>query len=216
MRALSGNKIVFDQLRNSDLSDDPIIETFEWILSQKSAPKLMYNRWAVLDEAIKWSEPGRPCYEFGVWMGASLKYLMRSFELGFGFDTFDGLPENWRSVSKGSYSSFTRVPEIPNVEFIIGEFKDTLPNFFSSDRPMAGLINFDADLYSSTLTALMNSTNVIDEKTILVFDELIVNDGWQQDEYRALKEFCSEKSYTYEILAASIFTKQVVCRLRKA
>ena len=215
MKAMSGNISVFEKLKNSELSVNPIVDTFCWLLEQDPLPKIEFNRWAMFDAAIALSKPGRACYEYGVWMGSSLEYLMRSFDKGFGFDTFNGLPEDWRSITKGSYSSFKQIPDIPNVEFVIGEFKNSLPDFFSMTRPMAGIINFDADLYSSTLTALEQSSSVIDEKTILIFDEMIVNEDWRQDEYRALTEFCMAKGYKYEVLLASIFTKQVVCRLKR-
>ena len=75
------------------------------------------------------------------------------------------------------------------------------------------MINFDADLYSSTYTALANSKRIIDEKTILVFDEFIVNENWEDDEYKAFNQFCDEQGYEVEVIAVSLFTKQVVCRV---
>ena len=117
-------------------------------------------------------------------------------------------------MPRGTYSSRGRVPNIENAKFIVGEFAATLPEFFDSKQPMAGLMNFDADLYSSTITALSNARPVIDRQTTLVFDEFIVNDNWEQDEFRALNEFCQENGYTYQIEAVSLFTKQVVCRLK--
>ena len=78
---------------------------------------------------------------------------------------------------------------------------------------MASIINFDADLYSSTLCALNYSKPVIDEHTILIFDEFIINNSWEQDEYKALNEFCSNNNLTYEVLAVSYFTKQVAVKL---
>ena len=77
------------------------------------------------------------------------------------------------------------------------------------------MINLDADLYSSTITALTNASSVIDQDTTLVFDEFIVNDNWENDEFRALNEFCKMYDYSYEVEAISLFTKQVVCRLLK-
>ena len=74
-------------------------------------------------------------------------------------------------------------------------------------------MNFDADLYSSTITALSNARAVIDQQTTLVFDEFIVNNNWEQDEFKALNEFCGANGYTFEVQAVSLFTKQVVCRL---
>jgi len=138
---------------------------------------------------------------------------MKSYEKGFGFDTFEGLPEDWRSVPKGSYSSFGNVPEISGAEFIVGEFDKTLPTFFATERPKAALINLDADLYGSTLSALKNARSVIDEQTVIIFDEFIINKGWQQDEFRALNEFCALFDLRYEVVALSLYTKQVVTRI---
>ena len=78
---------------------------------------------------------------------------------------------------------------------------------------MASIINFDADLYSSTICALRFAKPVIDQHTILIFEEFIMNENWEQDEYRALEEFCDENNYNYEVLAISFFTKQVAVRI---
>ena len=105
------------------------------------------------------------------------------------------------------------MPNINGGEFIVGEFEDTLPAFFSETRPMASVINFDADLYSSTICALNFSKSVIDKDTILIFDEFIMNDSWEQDEFKALNEFCSNNHCSYEVIAISFFTKQVAVKL---
>ena len=61
----------------------------------------------------------------------------------------------------------------------------------------------------------MTNSPVIDQDTTPIFDEFIVNDNWEQDEFRALNEFCEMYGYSYEVEAVSLFTKQVVCRLLK-
>lgn len=213
MLALEGNFEYFDGLAQAYSSDDAIISSFLWLLSLPRPPKIYFSRWSMFDLAISEAAESRPCYEYGVWMGNSLRYLMKSFTNGFGFDTFDGLPEDWGPVPKGTYSSFGDVPKIENVEFIVGRFEETLPDFFSTHREKAGLINFDADLYSSTACALHWSADVIDSDTVLVFDEFIVNEGWKNDEYKALMEYCDKHSLSMDVIAASIFTKQVVCKL---
>ena len=113
----------------------------------------------------------------------------------------------------GSYSSEGTIPQIAGGEFIVGKFENSLPNFFSRKRPLASLINFDADLYSSTLCALNFSKPVIDENTILIFDEFIVSENWEDDEFKALTEFCQANNLVYEILAISFFSKQVALKL---
>ena len=95
----------------------------------------------------------------------------------------------------------------------LGKFEDTLPSFFSESRPMASLINFDADLHSSTICALNYSKTVIDKDTVLVFDEFIISENWEQDEFKALNEFCSNNRCSYEVVAISFFTKQVAVKL---
>ena len=214
LRAFSGDRRAFDELLEYGFKDEPLVRSIQWILSLPQMPKIHFNRWSIYDHAIELSDNQRAFYEFGVWMGDSFKYLVPSFASGFGFDSFQGLPEDWGVVPRGTYSSRGRVPDIESAEFIVGEFASTLPQFFDSKRPMAGLINFDADLYSSTITALSNARPVIDHKTTLVFDEFIVNNNWEQDEFKALSEFCEANGFKYEVVAVSLFTKQVLCKLK--
>ena len=155
----------------------------------------------------------RPLYEFGVWRGASFKYLIKTFKKGYGFDTFTGLPEDWhvgngKYEKAGAYSSNGEIPKIEGGEFIAGKFEDTLPIFFSKPRPLASVINFDADLYSSTICALNQSKSVMDKHTVLIFDELIAHKSWEQNEFKALNDFVIKNKFTYEVLAISFFTKQ--------
>ncbi len=142
---------------------------------------------------------------------------MKVFKKGYGFDTFTGLPEDWdvgsRIEKKGAYTGDGNVPKIKGGEFIVGKFENTLPVFFSENRPIASVINFDADLYSSTICALNFSKSVMDKNTILIFDELIINESWEHDEFKALNEFCSINDYSYEVIAISFFTKQVAVKL---
>ena len=213
LHAFEGDRSYFDALVADGLGNDPVIRSIQWILDQPVMPQIHFNRWSMFDSAIRQADPDRPFYEFGVWMGDSFRYLIDHFPHGFGFDTFDGLPEDWHGLPRGSYTSFGEVPNILGGEFVVGEFKDTLPVFFATRRLKAGLMNFDADLYSSTISALTEASSVIDERTMLIFDEFIVNHNWEQDEYRALEEFCRQRGASYEVLAASLFTKQVVCKL---
>ena len=40
-----------------------------------------------------------------------------------------------------------------------------------------------------------------------------MNDDWEQHEYKALNEFCSFYKCSYEVVAVSLFTKQVAVKL---
>jgi len=208
-----GDRSDFDQLRQSELGDHPLLRSLAWLTTLPSLPELHFNRWSFFDSIIARSDRSRPFYEFGVFTGEAFRYLMRSFDHGFGFDTFAGLPEDWHDEKAGSYSSAGKIPVIEGGEFIAGEFEASLPKFFAEPRPLAALINFDADLYSSTLCALTNAKPVIDGQTLLIFDEFIVNEHWEQDEYKALSDYCAENDCSYEVIAVSFFTKQSAVRL---
>ena len=114
---------------------------------------------------ISLSKEARPFYEFGVWRGEAFKYLIKTFKKGYGFDTFEGIPEDWHNEKAGTYSSDGNIPKIKGGKFIVGKFEDTLL-VFAKSRPMASIINFDADLYSSTICALNFAKPVIDQHTI--------------------------------------------------
>ena len=215
LEGYKGNFKMFDKILASSDSNHPNTRSVKWVFSLPKLPKIFFNRLDFFDAVIKLTDNSRPFYEFGVWNGVAFKYLIKTFKKGFGFDTFSGLPDDWYNEPKGTYSSFGVIPKIEGGEFIVGKFEDTLPNFFSKEKPMASLINFDADLYSSTLCALNNSNKVIDEKTILIFDELIMNDKWEEDEFKALNEFCDKLGYSYDVIAVSFFTKQVAVKLKK-
>lgn len=210
-----GDEEGFHNLINSSLRDHPYTRSFSWVFSLPKLPKVYFNRWHLYDFISKNTVLTRPFYEYGVWRGASFKYLIKTFKEGYGFDTFDGLPETWHDEKAGTYSSDGKIPEIEGGAFIVGRFEDTLQKYFSVPRPMASVINFDSDLYSSTICALNHSKLVIDSETILIFDEFLINEHWEEDEFKALEDFCMKNSLGYEVIALSFVTKQVAVKLKK-
>ena len=213
LKFYEGDKSDYNALVESSLKDHPYTRSFAWVFNLPQLPQIHFHRWAMFNHMVDLSIKDRPFYEFGVWRGEAFKYLIKTFKKGYGFDTFEGLPEDWHNEKTGTYSSDGNIPTVKGGEFIVGKFEDTLPGFFAEKRPMASIINFDADLYSSTICALNFAKPVIDHHTILIFDEFIINKNWEQDEYRALEEFCSNNDYTFEVLAISFFTKQVAVKL---
>ena len=213
LKYFENDKSEFNEVLKSSLKDHPYTRSFIWAFSLPKLPTLHFNRWALFDHMVSLSKKERPFYEFGVWRAEAFRYLIKTFKKGYGFDTFEGIPEDWHDEKAGTYSSDGNIPKIKGGKFIVGKFEDTLPDFFSEDRPRASIINFDADLYSSTICALNFAKPVIDHHTILIFDEFIINKNWEQDEYKALEEFCQTNNCTYEVLSISFFTKQVAVRL---
>ena len=72
----------------------------------------------------------------------------------YGFDSFEGLPEAWRSGFEKGVFAQARLPAVPsNVTLVKGWFDETLPDFLQ-ERPQLplSLLHIDCDLYSSTRT----------------------------------------------------------------
>jgi len=132
--------------------------------------------------------------EFGVMGGQTLTILCDEFNdrIVHGFDSFNGLPEDWTHDSPiGTYSMEGRLPpHLPsNAKLHIGLFENTLPKYLvSTDAPVA-LLHIDSDLYSSARTALFGLAPRLRAGSMIVFDEFLNYPGWRQHEYRAFTEF---------------------------
>jgi hypothetical protein len=53
----------------------------------------------------------------------------------------------------------------------------------------------------------------MDEHTVLIFDELLAHEFWEQSEFKALNDFVAKNDLAYEVVAVSFFTKQVAVKL---
>src|SRR5208282_1918422 len=79
--------------------------------------------------------------EFGVFEGKSLAHWCalnaNPQSRFFGFDSFEGLPEQWNGSPTGTYSAHGKLPAIddPRVQFVVGWFQDSLPGFLASYQP---------------------------------------------------------------------------------
>jgi hypothetical protein len=127
----------------------------------------------------------------------------------FGFDSFEGLPENWRSgFGKGHFAHSK--PDVPaNVHLIKGWFSESLPPFLAVHGGSVALLHVDCDLYSSTSTILGLLADRIVSGTVIVFDEYWNYPGWRELEHRAFQEFLeSGHSCKYE---AFVPRHQQVC-----
>lgn len=142
--------------------------------------------------------------EFGVYKADSLQiichYLGPNIPV-YGFDSFEGLPENWGTVlAKGAFA-VNKLPKAPkNAELIKGWFKDTLPAFIKKHSQPFAFIHIDCDLYQSTKEVLDLIAGQIVPGTIILFDEYINIVDWENHEYRAFKEFVTKQGLSFEYI----------------
>jgi hypothetical protein len=160
--------------------------------------------------------------EFGVYGGQSFRSWM---ELNadpesrfFGFDSFEGLPEDWQGDSpKGTFDHKGKAPKIddPRGTFVVGLFQDSLPSFLDGFAPKHQLVvHFDADLYSSTLYAMMNLDRFVTPGTIFLFDEFSARS--YTDEFAALQDYCTACYRDYTVLAMRTDLAKVAIEIRDA
>jgi len=143
--------------------------------------------------------------EFGVFKGNSIRFLANRLPSRkiYGFDSFEGLPEDWVRNEYSTYKTGhfkTAIPAVPdNVTLIKGFFNDSLPEWIQTHNPkFIAFIHIDSDLYSSAITILRTLNHAILPGTVIVFDELcdwsnsVLYRNWKAGEWKALQEWVSE------------------------
>ena len=119
--------------------------------------------------------------EFGVSGGYSFTWwLKKNLHPGSGFtgfDTFEGLPEDWGGFQKGAMSTGSKIPQTDDkrATFITGLFQDTLPGYLKTLDPQSRkVIMMDADMYTSTLFVLTSLAPFLQKGDIIFFDQFNV------------------------------------------
>ena len=142
--------------------------------------------------------------EVGVWSGQTINLTAgRVDKTVHGFDSFEGLPEDWRDdYKKGAFHMRGKLPSVrPNVRLHVGWFKDTLPKFIAEHEGSIAFLHVDCDLYSSTKTVFEFLGTRLRTGSVIVFDEYFNYPGWRKHEYLAFQEIVRERSLRYRYLA---------------
>ena len=131
--------------------------------------------------------------EFGVFKGRSINYLSKHCDTIHGFDSFDGLAENWagNSMVKGDFSLRGKLPRVnSNVVLIKGYFHNTLEMFLADNKiKKVELVHLDCDTYESTVYVLDSLSHLFRDETVIIFDDFFGAPGFEQGQYRALFQF---------------------------
>lgn len=171
-------------------------------------PARVPNRTAVFQAVADRISDARVLYlEFGVYQGASMRFWSKALTNNesqlHGFDSFEGLPEDFDDVGgpyrKGTFDVGGRAPDIddPRVTFFKGWFEETLPNYSLPEHDVL-VITLDADLYSATIYVLNRLKNHIRSGTYIYFDDM----SRPEHEPRAFREFMAETGKKFELVAA--------------
>lgn len=166
---------------------------------------------ATLEHALSLAPPEGMALEFGVFQGRTLKVITeaRKHNQVFGFDSFQGLPEDWRSnIPAGTFAT-GQVPHVEGAELVIGWFDDTLADFLADHLGPVAFLHLDADLYSSTATVLEQVAPRLQVGSVIVFDEYFNYPGWEQHEHLAWEEIVAKTGITFRYAAYTCNNEQV-------
>lgn len=172
------------------------------IIASKAFEKRQ-DLWDYTAKLINESEIDGLNIEFGVYQGTTLNYFAERVDGKklYGFDCFDGLPENFRpSLPKGAFAC--PPPTVrENCELVIGLFQDSLPGFLKEHSGPARYIHVDSDIYSSCKYVLEAMNDRIVPGTLILFDELFGFPEYLDHEIKALNEWMEEYGRDLEIIA---------------
>jgi hypothetical protein len=190
----AAKKLAMVCARDIDLAQARIAaeESAAFLISSAPMATAHKNKFELLDRSLAEVKiPGLYC-EFGVFEGVTINHIARrSGATVYGFDSFEGLPEDWRAGFETSTFKVSRLPKVAsNVTLCKGWFNESLPGFLKSHPEQIAFLHIDCDLYSSTKTIFELLALRIRPGTVIQFDEFFNYPGWVGGEHRAFTEFC--------------------------
>jgi hypothetical protein len=164
--------------------------------------------------------------EFGVYTGNTINIISQNKQdqIIYGFDSFEGLPEDWRNSPndplkylKGAFNINGNLPKVNNnVKLLKGWFSDTIPIFLKENKiqEKISFLHIDCDLYSSTKCIFDNLGIFLKKDTIILFDEFYNYLNWEQHEYKAWSEFIElNPNIKFEYIGINVNHEQVAVRI---
>jgi len=142
------------------------------------------------------------------WRGDSFKDFYTYKPSFIGIDSFEGIPENQESqfyFAKGDFAASENLVKnncldagMPKNQFkLIKSFYSEISNDTLTNK--AAVIHIDVDIYQSALEALSLCKNIIQQGTIILFDDYnCFSASNDKGERRALREFAEETGIFFE------------------
>jgi hypothetical protein len=146
--------------------------------------------------------------EVGVYQGRSINLIARLLsEAGdgrtvTGFDSFEGLSEDWLGNShtkRGArFDLHGALPAVAgNVTLVKGWLDDTLPPFLQDHSQPIDFLHVDTDTYGPCKTTLSLCRSRLRPGSLVLFDEYLGYPGWQVGEHKALTEVFAPEAYRW-------------------
>lgn len=153
--------------------------------------------------------------EFGVYRGQSINVIADRIKpkLVYGFDSFEGLPDDWHSMPKEFFSLGGKLPTVrSNVKLIKGFYDQSLPQFFLDHKDKIAFAHIDCDVYVSTEAVLSSIESMIVDGTILLFDDYFNQPFWERDSHKAFEASLKRNDWGVEYIGYSF--QEMLVRIR--
>lgn len=178
----------------------------DYVESQMTDVIIFWTLKGILEYCVNRAPQNGLILEFGVASGNTINIIANAAgnREVHGFDSFEGLPEDWTGhlETKGSFSTKGILPKVrSNVTLHKGWFSETISKFKEQHTDTIAFLHIDCDLYQSTREVLWSLADKLVEGTVIEFDEYFNYPNWQQHEFRAWQEFVKEKNIQYRYIA---------------
>lgn len=191
------------------LIDHSIRDSFECFKEQMSSAMLFPDKRGIrkycLNRAVSGAGTDALFAEFGVWKGVGVNLFAKLLGADvpiWGFDSFEGLEEDWTGHAKGGqagrFSLQGALPEVaPNVTLVKGWVQDTVPGWLADHSGRITFAHMDMDTYTPTRFVLEAILSRLEKGSVLLFDELYGYPGWRHHEWKAVQECLPADSYRF-------------------
>ncbi|CAO6130705.1 Methyltransferase domain containing protein [Candidatus Pelagibacterales bacterium] len=202
--------VIPDEYKKSNLelklNENLSVETFNHFKEDIKKSLIFRDSLKIREYAIKTAllnDKNKELYylEFGVFQGKSANFFSKYIKKLYCFDSFEGLNEDWAGniLPKGYFNLNKKIPKLnSNIETVVGWVEETLEGFLSKHDPKINFVHLDMDLYSPTKFTLEKIKPYLVKNAIIIFDELYNHIGWENGEYKALKEVFKEDQFLYK------------------
>ena len=194
---------------------DAAVASARFAAREMPTARAFHDPLSTLRHAVELAPAGGLALEFGVFEGRSLEVIAegRGRRDVYGFDSFQGLPEDYRPHVRAGAFATSGLPEVAGAELVVGWFQDTLPGILATHPGPVHLLHVDGDPYSSAVTVLEHVGPRLVPGSVVLFDEFFNFPGWEQHEYRAWQEHLARTGARVSYEAYTSNNEQVVARL---
>ena len=179
------------------ISEKALERTVKIVETEMSDAMIFYQTEPFLKYALGKAESSGAHAEFGVFSGSTINLFAaeRPDVIFDGFDSFEGLPEEWSGWQVFDFDRGGSLPEVSkNIRIHKGWFTDTLPAYAASVETLS-FMHVDCDIYSSTKTIFDTLEDCIKPGCVIVFDEYFCYPNFEKHERLAFSEFLSRTGF---------------------